>query len=346
MKQNPLYLQILIMSHCVGHSDFFKNNRMFENTMPELTTSRFRNAKKRIQKYSENPNIGHRKVEKFIDAIHAIRFQIERNRIPRLSKDEIKLKIIEQYNRGKKRDKKIAHPDIKRRLLTPDKDLLAFLIEYGTHFEEWEIDILNIIRDESLYFIPQIQTKIINEGWASFWHYKIMNELNLPQKFHIPFLKSHNQVIRPHIGRINPYNLGFYIFNKVEKEYGIEECFLLREIHDDVSAVRMYLDEEDFRSLNLFSYSRKKDDKTIDDISDNTGWKNIREDLLKNIGDNGIPSVIVSDISSTGDLILQHVHDGRDLDLDYADNVVASIGKLWDKNVKFFTIIEEESWEI
>jgi len=106
MKQNPLYLQILIMSHCVGHSDFFKNNRMFENTMPELTTSRFRNAKKRIQKYSENPNIGHRKVEKFIDAIHAIRFQIERNRIPRLSKDEIKLKIIEQYNRGKKEIRK------------------------------------------------------------------------------------------------------------------------------------------------------------------------------------------------------------------------------------------------
>ena len=127
---------------------------------------------------------------------------------------------------------------------------------------------------------------------------------------------------------------------------GIEECFLLREVHDDISAIRMYLNEEDFRLLNLFSYSRKQDDKTIDDISDKNGWKNVKENLLKNIGDNGIPSVIVSDISSSGDLILQHVHDGRDLDLDYADNVVASIGKLWDKNVKFFTIIEEEPWEI
>ena len=148
------------------------------------------------------------------------------------------------------------------------------------------------------------------------------------------------------MGSINPYHLGFYLFTKIEKERGLDECFMIREIHEDVEAIRMYLDYEDYRDLNLFSYSKKSDGKSIDDISDKEGWKNIRNDLIGNIGDNGIPRVVVSDISSEGNLILKHTHDGRDLDLEYADNVVDSIRNLWDKDVKFFTIIEEESWEI
>ena len=72
----------------------------------------------------------------------------------------------------------------------------------------------------------------------------------------------------------------------------------------------------------------------------------MRDSLLKNIGDNGIPRVIVSDISTNGDLILQHDHDGRDLELDYAERVVGQINTLWPAGVKLFTVIEEEVWEI
>jgi len=344
MRQNPLYLQVLIMAHCVGHSDFFKNNRMFQNTGPDSVTSRFRNAKKRIQKYVENPNIGLKKVEKFLDSLHTIKFQTERNNRIRQDRSQIKTGIIKKFN--SKKDKNRHHIDISKQLLKPDEDLLSFLIEYGSHYEDWEIDLINIVKDESQYFIPQIKTKIINEGWACFWHYKLMNELDLPQDIHIPFIKSHNQVVRPHLGRLNPYNLGFYLFNKIEKELGLDECFLIREVHDDVSALRMYFDFDDLNNLGLFSSSKKKDGNFIDSISDRDGWKNVKNDLLKNIGDSAIPKVIVSDISRSGDLILQHVHDGRDLDLEYADNVVESIKNLWPKNVKFFTIIEEESWEI
>jgi len=346
MSQNPLYLQILIMAHCVGHSDFFKNNRMFEDTRPDSVTSRFRNARKRIQKYTEDPNIGLKKVENFLDALHTVKFQINRNKTKRLKREDVEKNVIKEFNLKKEKNPKTARPDLKRRLLQPDNDFLSFLVEYGTHFDDWEIDIIEIIKDESEYFIPQMKTKILNEGWASFWHYKLLHELEIPQKFHLPFIKSHNQVIRPHLGSINPYHIGFHIFKKIEKEKGIDECFFIREVHEDVSAVRMYLDYDDFRDLNLFSYSRKKDSRTIDDISDKDGWKNIKNDLIKNIGDNSIPRVIVSDISASGDLILEHVHDGRDLDLDYADNVISSVRRLWNKNVKFFTIIEEESWEI
>ena len=345
MKQNPLYLQILIMAHCVGHSDFFKNNRMFKKTRPDSVTSRFRSARKRIQKYSENPLIGLKKVEKFLDNIHTVRFQTERNGRKRLSRDEIEIRLIDDFNRKKANNKNIKMPNLNKQLLSPDKDLLSFFIEYG-NFEDWQFDILNIIRDESRYFIPQIKTKILNEGWASFWHYKIMNEIDLPQDIYIPFLKSHNQVIRPHLGAVNPYHLGFYIFKKIEESQGLDECFFIREIHDDISAIRMYLDRDDFRKLNLFSYSSKKDAKTVDEISDDEGWEKIKRDLIKSAGDSSIPSISVSDISREGALILEHIHDGRDLDLDYADNVVSSIRELWHKDVKFFTIIEEEPWEI
>ena len=107
-----------------------------------------------------------------------------------------------------------------------------------------------------------------------------------------------------------------------------------------------YLDIDDFRELNLFSYSSKKDRITIDDISDENGWKKVRSSLCSNIGISSIPLISVIDITRSGDLVLEHVHDGRDLNLEYAEEVVQRIKTLWPKDVKFFTIIEEEPFEI
>ena len=214
MRQNPLYLQVLIMAHCVGHSDFFKNNRCFKNTDAKNVVSRMRNAKKRIQSYVENPSIGLEKVESLIDNLQAISFQTNRYGIPRKSKEEIKKSEIERYNKLKEKGINLDQEHLENKLLKPDYDLFAFFQEYFPYkFKDWELDIFDIIHRESLYFIPQIKTKILNEGWASFWHYKILHELNLEDKFHIPFLKLHNAVVRPHIGGLNPYHIGFYLFN-------------------------------------------------------------------------------------------------------------------------------------
>tara|TARA_R110000824_G_scaffold129955_6_gene291575 strand:- start:49 stop:1359 length:1311 start_codon:yes stop_codon:yes gene_type:complete len=345
MRENPLYLQILIMAHCVGHSDFFKNNRLFQETRPESVNSRFRNAKKRIQEYVEDPNIGQRKVEAFIDNVHSIRYQTERNGLKRRTKQEIKQSHVDIIN-SDKHDNFNKFVDLERPLLEPDKDLLGFLIENGTHFRDWQIDILNIVKDESQYFIPQIKTKIINEGHASFWHYKILNELDLPQKFYIPFIKSHNQVVRPHIGGINPYHIGFHIYKKVEEKFGLDECLFIREVMSDESAIMKYLDRDDFRELNLFSFSTKREYISIDEISDEDGWKEVRSNFIKSIGVNGIPSIYVTDLASTGELILKHDFDGRELNLDFSENVVKNIRAIWPGKVKLFTVLEDESWEI
>ncbi len=92
MQENPAYLQILIMAHCVGHSDFFKNNRMFQKTRPDTVVQRFRTAKKRIQSYVEDPTIGVEEVEKILDAAHAIQFQTNRYPGKQLTHAELKAK--------------------------------------------------------------------------------------------------------------------------------------------------------------------------------------------------------------------------------------------------------------
>ena len=226
--------------------------------------------------------------------------------------------------------------------------MLSFFLDHGgKKFKDWQLDVLEIVKEDSLYFMPQMQTKILNEGWASFWHFKILHELNLPDELHLPFLKMHNAVVRPHIGGVNPYHVGFYIFQKIEKEFGLEKCFEVRALHDDVSAIRLFLNEEDFRELNFFSYTNHKDGSaSVSEVADTDDWKVVRDDLIKRTGINSIPHIYVDSISKDGTLILKHEHDGRDLDLDYADNVMRHVKNIWCDDVKLFTIIEEEIWEI
>tara|TARA_A100001037_G_scaffold263985_1_gene254530 strand:+ start:100 stop:1410 length:1311 start_codon:yes stop_codon:yes gene_type:complete len=343
MRENPAYLQLLIMCHCVGHSDFFKHNRMFKDTRAETVIQRFRNGKKRIQKYVENPNIGIEKVERILDACHAVQFQTDRYPFMKKTEKQIRQKYVDLINNDE--DGKYADFDINKVPLEPNYDVLEF-IQAHAKLEPWAQDIIEICRDQAKYFIPQIQTKIMNEGWASFWHYRLMHKLELPQEYHIPFLKSHNQVVRPHIGGLNPYHLGFEMFKRIEERYGIEECFLARETAHDVSFLRQYLTQEDCYDLGLFSFSRKKDQYEITDISDDEGWKTVRDNLLSQVGTNGIPVIYVDDVEDGNILVLRHDHDGRDIDLGHADEVVLHISNLWGDVVKLYTEVEGDLWEI
>jgi len=347
MLQNEFYLQVLIMAHCVGHSDFFKNNRCFKETDSKNVVSKMRNAKKRIQGYIENPLIGQDRVENFLDDLHAIRFQTQRYNIPRKTKSEILQSEIQRYNKLKDQGIELDYSKLEGTLLKPDHDILSFLLEYKSNWKTWQMDLIEIVRDESWYFMPQIKTKILNEGWASFWHYKILHELNLSEDYHVPFMKMHNAVVRPHIGGVNPYHLGFYIFQKLEREYGLEKCFEVRETHDDVAAIRLFLDEEDFRELNFFSHQKQKNgDVLISEVADHDDWKVVRSDLIKNTGINTIPQIYVDRIEKQGGLVLKHEHDGRDLEIQYAEHVVKHIKNLWQDEVKLYTILEDEIWEV
>jgi len=345
MEENPLYLQILIMAHCIGHSDFFKNNITFCHTRPDQVILRMRNAKRYIDQLVEDPSIGVQRVEEILDAAHALSLHVPRQYKKYVSQKEQRKELIIDIKSGYYKKKKTTpNPDVYP--ISREENLIAFIAEMSPNLEEWERELLWIVLDDAQYFMPQIRTKIMNEGWASYWHYRLMHELDLDSGLHLPFLKMHNEVVRPHLGSINPYHLGFFLFQKIEERYGLEECFIARESLNDEAFLRQYLTEKDCEELNLFSFSLHKNDYLIDDVADDDGWKKVKEDLINQVGGNNIPIITISEIIDGGILALEHEHEGRDLDLDYGDAVVKHIQRLWGDIVKLDTIIEDEPFEI
>jgi len=348
MLENPLYLQILIMAHCIGHSDFFKNNRTFAETDAKNAPIRFRNASKRIRQYIEDPSIGIEEVEKVLDACHALQYQVDRRGRFRLSEKELR----EKYSENIKNDKDLAWKNfnIDKHPLEPEYDILRFVLENNKKLLPWQQDVISIVNEESKYFWPQIRTKVMNEGWASFWHYRMCHQLELPDELHLPILKTHNQVIRPLGLKLNPYHLGFEIFKDIEEKHGIEECFLAREVCNDENFIMQYLTREKAEELNLFTFSpkgKKNPDWTIDDImEDQDSWEEIRRAVIKSVAGNMIPVIYVEEVTEKNELILRQEHDGRDLELDYADNCVRLLRNIWNGDVKLFAIIEEEDFEV
>lgn len=343
MRENALSVHILTMAHCVGHSDFFKNNRMFADTNPNNIIDSFKSATKYVRQLIEDPSIGIERVEKILDAAHSIKYQVPR--YPGI-KYKTRAELLQLEKKKMTQDPAYV-PNLSKTPLEPEYNLLRFIAEHSKNLEEWERNLILIVEESSRYFIPQALTKIMNEGWACTLHYKIINELNLPDSLHLPFIKLHNQVVRPHLGQLNPYHLGFKLFDKIIDEQGFEEAMMVREVHNDISFLRFYLDEEFMKEMNYFSYSFKKENKniTIDDISDDEGWENIRDELIKNVGLNRVPVVFVDEVEKDNSLCIRHEHDGRDLDLAYGKKVFEYIETLWKDNVKLVTILENEIWE-
>jgi stage V sporulation protein R len=345
MEENPLYLQILIMCHCVGHSDFFKNNITFSKTKPELVILRMRNAKRFIDTLIKDPSIGIEKVEKILDAAHALSLHVPRRYKGYVPQEKQKIELVKKIKDGYFDDEKET-PDPSLIPVKPEENLLAFIAEQSPHLEDWERELIHFAIDDAYYFMPQIRTKIMNEGWASFWHYRLMHDLDLPSGLHLPFLKTHNEVVRPHLGSINPYHVGFFLFKKIEERYGLEECFIAREALNDESFIRQYLTLKDCEELNLFSFSLHKKDYKVDDVSDEEGWKSVKENLIKQVAGNNIPMITVEHVDEANILCLKHDHDGRDLELEYAESVIEHITTLWGDVVKLDTVIEDDFFEI
>ena len=346
MTENPMATHILTMAHCVGHSDFFKNNRMFAETEADTVIDRFKSAGKRVKKYMEDPNIGVDAVERILDACHSIRFQVPRTPgIKRRNHKDLK----KYYTKLIQNDKtsKFDNFNINQLPLEPDSNVLKFISENDRHLAEWERDLIRIVEQESLYFIPQAFTKIMNEGWACMIHEKIVQALGLPAKYHISFMRLHNQVVRPHLGQINPYHLGYKVFKHIEEKHGFDECLRIREVHNDETFLKAYLDRELCQELNLFSFSfdKKASVNRVAEISDDPGWQTVRDDLIQNVGLNSVPVVLVKELQKNGTLVLEHQHDGRDIELSEANKVFEFINNLWSGDVKFTTVIEEEVWE-
>ncbi|MCX8129942.1 MAG: SpoVR family protein [Clostridia bacterium] len=354
MKDNTLLLQILTIAHVYGHNDFFKNNRMFKiGTRADYTLEMFKNHANRIRAYIADPGIGYKKVERILNAAHALKYQTSRlvgeKRIP---ENEKRKAVLERYSKedydfpllNPKNQKTDTGVELNKIPIEPEENILYFLSKYG-RLSEWEKDMLDIVREETTYFVPQIETKIMNEGWASFWHYTILNKLELTQGLHFEFLKRHNQVIRPHEGRINPYYIGFKIFEDLVRKYpdNPNKIFEVREIERDQSFLRRYLTYELCNEMNLFEYIKVDRDYVISEVPDEEGWKTIRDTLVFSTGMGGIPNIVVDEwVQKDNTLILEHKYDGRELELNYAYETLKHIADLWDGKVMLITFLDNK----
>jgi stage V sporulation protein R len=351
MKDNTLLLQILTIAHVYGHNDFFKNNRLFrDGTRAEYTIEMFKNHANRVRKYIEDPSIGYKRVERILNAAHALRYQTSRVvGEKKLSYQEEMKRKMERYQKPEdsnplltwKRDKRDDMPiDIGKIPPSPEEDVLGFLTQFA-HLNEWERDLLSIALEESRYFLPQIETKIMNEGWASFWHYTILNKLNLEQGLHIEFLKRHNQVIRPFAGQINPYYVGFKIFEDLKNRYGFEKIFQVREVERDQSFLMRYLTFDLSREMNLFEYEKKGSAYTVSEVSDDDGWKQVRNTLAMSVGMGGIPCIkVIELVKKDNTFVLEHEFDGRELELGYAYETLRHCQELWGGKVVLITVLD------
>jgi stage V sporulation protein R len=358
MRDNSLLLQILTMAHVYGHNDFFKNNFTFRSTRPEYTISEFKAHAARVRSYQEDPSIGVDKVESILDAAHALAFQCRRNlAIHKVSPEEARQAALDAATpapdpfRNIHRPKEYVEPDLHKVPLIHDADVLLFIRDHNPYMSEWERDLLTIVHEEAQYFIPQIETKIMNEGWASYWHKQIVDSLELEDDLHFEFIVRHSQVIRPHEGSLNPYHLGIRVWEDIRRRgdqeaggEGIKQMFLAREADRDTAFLRRHLTEELIRELDLFQYQQKGDDLVITQVGDETGWREVKTSLIANVGMGAFPVIQVAD-GDFGDkraLYLVHVHDGRDLEPDYAEKTLSFVHRLWQREVVLETTIGDK----
>ena len=303
MEENTMMMQILVMAHAAfGHNAFFKNNYLFKQwTDAEGIIDYLDFSKKYIAECEEK--YGMDEVEELLDSCHALQqYGIDKYKHPRkLSAKQEENRRIErlEYIQSQVNElwstiptKEVATDETEEENFpkSPQENILYFVEKNAPKMEPWKREIIRIVRKTAQYFYPQMQTSLMNEGWACTIHYKIINELNLPDSLHLPFIKLHNQVVRPHLGQLNPYHLGFKLFERIIEEGGIEEAKIVREVHNDISFLRFYCDQPFLEDMNYFSYSFKKDKKaiTIDDISDDSGWESVRDELIKNVGLNRV----------------------------------------------------------
>ncbi|MBA4495245.1 SpoVR family protein [Paenactinomyces guangxiensis] len=364
LKGNSLIQNKLIVAHVLAHCDFFKNNVRFSNTSRDMVESMAASAE-RIRRYEIA--YGKDLVEEFLDHVLAIQEHINPSLLDaRSSNKPHKQKEVPAHKKRKSPyddlwdldgpKERSAEKTQKRRFPErPEKDLLLFIMHHSRVLEDWHQDILTILRDEMFYFWPQLETKIMNEGWASYWHIRILRELDLTEAETVEFAKLNAFVLQPSTTSVNPYHLGLKIFEDIEHRWdhpteqerrelgripgkGREKIFEVRELDSDISFIRNYLTKQLVEDLDLYIFQRQGTDWNVTDKN----WENVRDQLVASRVNGGHPVIVVKDgdYLQNGELYLRHQYEGTELDLKYLERTLPHVYALWGRSVYLETVIE------
>ncbi|HLG50263.1 MAG TPA: SpoVR family protein [Chloroflexota bacterium] len=365
MEGNSMTQNKLVIAHVIGHSDFFKHNAYFRRTNRKMLDSVSLNAE-RIRHYEFQH--GRLEVEQFLDAVLSIQEHVD----PQPEMREKARALAEQERREPHRPS-LPTPyddllDLDRRIETPpepavpprrfpeepDKDLLQFIAEHAPDLADWQRDIIQIVRSEMLYFVPQMQTKIMNEGWAAYWHVRIMRELDLSDAEYLEFSHLHANVLAPSRHSLNPYLVGMRIFEDIERRWdnpteeerrelgrtpgqGRAKIFEVREMENDVSFIRNYLTPAVIDDLDLYIYKLEGDEWKI---VEKDGQK-IRDMIVAGMTNFGFPYIVVEDgdYRRNRELYLKHLYEDQEIDIDYAEKTLRYVYQLWRRPVHLETVL-------
>jgi stage V sporulation protein R len=383
LRSNLPVDQKLVMAHVCGHADFFKNNLWFAHTNRKMLDE-VANHASRIQRY--NDRYGRNEVERFLDAclsldnlidIHAAGIRRRPVYTAVDSHDDI-LPTVRKIQAKEYMDSYINPPEFlaeEQRKLdeaqaqrkqfpeAPERDVLLFLMEHAP-LENWQRDILAIVREEAYYFAPQRQTKIMNEGWATFWHSKMMTEKLLTSAELIDYAEHHSGTVAAHSGRLNPYRLGLELLRDVEDRWnrgafgpeyddcrdmkarknwdkklglGRQKLFEVRRIYNDIGFIDAFLTEEFARHHNLFAFDYNPVTGLYEISS--RDFQAIKQKLLFQLTNFGQPLIDIVDANhhNRGELYLVHQHEGFDLDVAYAQATLENLYTLWNRPVHIET---------
>ncbi|MCG9968657.1 SpoVR family protein [Pelotomaculum terephthalicicum JT] len=371
LEGNSIIQNKLVMAHVLAHCDFFKNNAYFKNTSRDMVES-MAAASERFREYEFKH--GRAKVELFIDAALSIQEHIE-PRIMIRKGEELRKRRQNEHKRANYAEhpetpyddlweleevRKDASADEKEKKFPkePEKDLMLFIIEHSKELEDWQRDIMSVIRQEMFYFWPQMETKIMNEGWATYWHLRIMRDIHLDVNETIEFAKMHSGIIQTSRTRINPYTLGLKIFEDIEKRWdnptseekerygrsggeGKEKIFEVRANENDVSFLRNYLTKELIEEMDLYLYKKVGNEWRVDEKD----WEKVRDGLVAGLTNGGYPYITVQngDYNKNGELYLKHHYEGTELDVYYVEKTLPYLYSLWGHTIHLETVLDNKS---
>jgi stage V sporulation protein R len=379
VRDNSIAENILVVAHVIGHADFAKHNQLFARFMTmaggqilEQAASRARAIEHALIEH------GQEKVEQVLDAAFALEPHIDTHQplhrsayidsgsaasqsatshsavspphasSPKNS-SQIKLadnEFIQRFQSlpGERLIRTNQEPATAETPPNPEYDLLWFIAQYAPALQGWERDIFLAVREESFYFYPVFACQIMNEGWASYWHARLLSEANfLPPDLYLAAIKAHSDVVRPFAAdhqlalSINPYHLGFSIWEDIIERFGLDHARKICRDEDDFGFIRNYLTQQLADKLDLFVYEADHEggiriaDKDIHAI---------REAILAPKFNYGAPRVAVKHLHTDGSLALVHDvgEDARGLDLPRAERVVDYIARVWQRPVTLQTV--------
>jgi stage V sporulation protein R len=387
-ESNQLVDQKLVIAHVYGHADFFKNNLWFSQTNRKMVDEMANHAT-RVRRHIEK--IGHELVEKFLDICLSVEDLIDPhsmflNRGP-MEQERQQTKREEPIAKFRAKDyldryinppaaleaeaKKIKDQRDKMRHVTParpTRDILSYLLQHA-RLEDWQMDLLSIVREEAYYFAPQGMTKVMNEGWASYWHSTLMTKHFVEACEVIDYADHHSGTVHMPPGNFNPYKIGLELFRDIEDRWnkgkfgkayeesdnlgekkawdkglgqGREKIFEVRRVYNDVNFIDEFMTQEFVDKHKFYQYGRDPHTGQLRIVS--RDHQRIKQTMLYQLTNMGRPFIYVVDgnYCNRGELFLAHKHNGLDIEIKFAAETLKNLYQLWQRPVHLQAKIDDD----